>query len=155
DLVAAHVEEVHETPRRGGELGLPRHGNGSQAEGEERSDENLSGCLLHRPTSFRVLQHPVLLTQGAINVFAGTRICDKNETFGGREEASCAASAGRAILCAAPGKLGFRRRQEGRHMPSPVIRLYRVLIEEYESQGLTPPFPRDEFEARRERYAAE
>ncbi len=40
-------------------------------------------------------------------------------------------------------------------MPSPVIRLYRVLIEEYESQGLAPAFPRDEFEARRARYAAE
>jgi hypothetical protein len=40
-------------------------------------------------------------------------------------------------------------------MPSPVIRLYRVLIEEYESQGLTPPFPREEFEARRARYVAE
>jgi hypothetical protein len=31
-------------------------------------------------------------------------------------------------------------------MPSPVIRLYRVLIEEYESQGLAPACPRDEFE---------
>jgi hypothetical protein len=40
-------------------------------------------------------------------------------------------------------------------MASPTILLYQVLIEEYESQGLQPPFPKEEAEARRAVYAAE
>jgi hypothetical protein len=31
-------------------------------------------------------------------------------------------------------------------MPSPVVLLYRVLVDEYESQGIQPPFPRKDFE---------
>ncbi len=31
-------------------------------------------------------------------------------------------------------------------MPSPAVLLYRVLVEEYESQGIQPPFPRKDFE---------
>ena len=31
-------------------------------------------------------------------------------------------------------------------MPSPVVSLYRVLVDEYEHQGLQPPFPREELE---------
>jgi hypothetical protein len=40
-------------------------------------------------------------------------------------------------------------------VPSPVIPLYRVLIEEYESQGLEPLFPKEDFETLRQRYAEE
>ncbi|HEX9943466.1 MAG TPA: patatin-like phospholipase family protein, partial [Thermoanaerobaculia bacterium] len=32
-------------------------------------------------------------------------------------------------------------------MPSPAVLLYRVLVDEYEHQGIQPPFPRKEFEA--------
>jgi hypothetical protein len=39
-------------------------------------------------------------------------------------------------------------------MPSPVLSLYDVLVEEYASQGLQPPVPRADFEARRGRYEA-
>src|SRR3954469_8191916 len=31
-------------------------------------------------------------------------------------------------------------------MPSPAVLLYRVLVDEYESQGIQPPFPRKDFE---------
>jgi hypothetical protein len=40
-------------------------------------------------------------------------------------------------------------------MRSPAILLYRVLIEEYESQGIQPPFPQEEMEERRRGYEAE
>jgi hypothetical protein len=39
--------------------------------------------------------------------------------------------------------------------PSPAIPLYRVLIDEYESQGLQPPFPREGLETWRARYEQE
>src|SRR3954465_9483724 len=38
-------------------------------------------------------------------------------------------------------------------MPSPVLSLFDVLAAEYESQGLQPAFPREDFARRRARYA--
>jgi len=39
-------------------------------------------------------------------------------------------------------------------MPTPVLSLFDVLAAEYESQGLEPRFPREDFAARRERHGA-
>lgn len=40
-------------------------------------------------------------------------------------------------------------------MPSPVVPLYRVLVDEYESQGIQPPLPKEELEERRQRLEQE